>query len=238
MKYATLIYSGLLGLAVAGDASGAALQVSPVSVTVAAPGTTSSVTLQNIDERPLSAQLRIYRWRQVDGHDDYEETDAVVASPPLAELSSRQNYTVRIVRTDPTPVTQEEAYRLIVDELPAPNSRPSSSITLAMRYSIPVFFSNADGAPPNLVWSFHKNNGRIVLKLRNDGDQHVRISSLKLRDAKGATVSFGGGLIGYALGHSEVEFTSPPAKGFSGGSATVIAESDQGPIDAATVADH
>ncbi len=46
----------------------------------------------------------------------------------------------------------------------------------------------------------------------------------------GAGVAFGAGLIGYALPHSQVEWTRS-AKGFSGGPSKVTAQTDTGPID-------
>ncbi len=238
MKHATGALS-VLFLAFAADPSlAASLQVSPVKLEIPAPGTTAVVNLKNSADRPISAQLRLVRWRQVDGQDDYEPTEAVAASPPLAELAGNQTYAVRIVRTDTSPVVDEESYRLIVDELPSAEVGGKRAINLLLRYSVPVFFSAPDAEEPRLTWRFQKSNGRVVVTLRNDGGRHVRISGLKLKDRSGAVLSFGDGLLGYALPHSEAQWTSPPAKGFAGDTAAVTAVSEQGPINAEATAER
>ncbi len=216
---------------IAAPALAASLQVSPVTLDIPAPGATAVINLTNDDAKPINAQVRVVRWRQVDGEDQYEPTDSVVASPPMAELSGKQTYTVRIVRADQSPVAEEEAYRLLVDELPSAAITGSRTIALQMSYSIPVFFTAPEAEAPKLSWRFQKSSGRVVVTLRNDGGRHVRISSLKLKDRSGATVSFGAGLLGYALPHSEVQWTSPSAKGLAGDTVAVSAMSDQGPID-------
>jgi fimbrial chaperone protein len=238
MNYATGALSSLFLALGAAPVLAANLQVAPVTLEIPPPGATTTVTLKNGGDRPLTAQLRVVRWRQVEGEDDYQPTEAVVASPPLAELSGNQSYTVRIVRADQSPVVEEESYRLIVDELPSAAAAGSKSVNLQLRYSIPVFFYAPDAEPPKLTWRFRKANGRIVVTLRNDGGRHVRISGLKLKDRSGAVVSFGNGLIGYALAHSEAQWTSQPAKGLAGDTVALSAVSDQGPIDGEATAER
>ena len=233
MKNTTL--GSICGVTLAFGLSSAAwsadLQVSPVSLEIPASGATGVLTLHNASDRPLNAQARVYRWTQVDGKDELEETDAVVASPPVAEIGPGQNYSLRIVRADGAPAAEPEYYRLIVDELPEASSPRNGTVNLVLRYSVPVFFS-AGGGDPKLSWSVEKANGRVAVTLRNDGDRHVRISGLKLKDKSGGSVSFGSGLVGYALGHSSVQWLSPPARGFTGGPAEISAMSDIGAVHA------
>ena len=65
-------------------AEAASLSVVPISVDVVRPATIGTVTLRNRESRPLPAQVRVFRWTQVDGEDRLEPTDDVVASPQLA----------------------------------------------------------------------------------------------------------------------------------------------------------
>jgi fimbrial chaperone protein len=222
----------LLALPTVSAARAASLQVAPVSLEIAAPGATGVITLHNASDRPLAAQARVFRWRQIDGRDELEETEAVVASPPFIELESNQSYSIRIVRTDPSPVSEPENYRLLVDELPNSATQRSGRVNLVLRYSLPVFFTQENGGDPKLSWSVRKQNGRLLVTLRNDGDRHVRVSALRLKDRSGATVSFGSGLVGYALGRSTVQWTSPPAKAAGSSFAEISAQSDLGEIHA------
>ncbi|GLI95041.1 fimbrial biogenesis chaperone [Methylocystis echinoides] len=222
----------LLGLVAATAARGASLQASPVMLELTPPAASGVINLENTGDRPINAQVRVFRWRLVDGAEQLEPTESVVASPPTAELVSKQSYAVRVLRTDDAPVTEPEYYRVIVDELPGPQDQRPNAVTMAMRYSIPVFVEPPGGASPQLSWGWRKEGGNVVVTLRNDGDRRVRISALTLK-GKGS-VSFGAGLVGYALAHSEAKW-SRPAKGFQGGAVKVTAQSDVGPIDAEAV---
>ena len=59
------------------------------------------------------------------------------------------DYTVRIVRTKKEPVAKEESYRLLIDELPAAAGSQGAAVNIALRYSIPVFFTVAATRLPN-----------------------------------------------------------------------------------------
>ena len=125
----------------------ASLQVAPVKVEVASPGAATTVKLRNEGTTSLNAQIRVFRWSQVNGEDKLEPTTDVVASPPLTKLSPKTDYTVRLVRVSKTPVAKEETYRLFIDELPDAANQRNRAVNLLLRYSIPVFFYPASGAP-------------------------------------------------------------------------------------------
>jgi fimbrial chaperone protein len=129
-------------------------------------------------------------------------------------------------------VVGEESYRLMVDQLPDLSLQRNGAVNLMVRYSIPVFFGVADKKSPTMAWSVATSGDKITLTARNSGERRLRISALTLRDASGKSLSFGNGLAGYALGQSSVSWTIP-RRGFNpGGAASVVAQSDGGPIQA------
>jgi len=211
----------------------ASLQVAPVSVEVPAPGAAATLKLRNEGNRPLDAQIRIFQWTQVDGVDTLTPTNDVAASPPLASLRANTDYTIRVVRTKKEPVAKEEAYRLLVDELPAPATTQATSVNIALRYSLPVFFTASGGTAPKLTWELQQRANKPVIVASNSGDRRVRLSKLKFTDRKGGVANFGDGLAGYVLGHSTKIFAVPAnVRGFgAGGLASISAQSDVGPID-------
>jgi len=222
-----------LCLGSAQDVSAAALQVTPVSLQVPAPGATATMQLTNEGEFPLAAQIRVFRWTQENGAERLEPTATVAASPPAANLAPGAKYTIRVIRLDPTPVLGEENYRVVVDELPDPGHVRHGTINIVLRYSIPLFFTSPGAAPPHVAWSAGKQYNRLALFASNEGDRHLRVSNLKVRDKGGATVNFGEGLAGYVLGRSSNRFLSKSqTKGFGSGSATIKADSDLGHFDA------
>jgi fimbrial chaperone protein len=158
----------------------------------------------------------------------------VVASPPVASLAPGSDYSLRIVRLNKTPVAGEEDYRVLVDELPQPEvARIGGMIHLLLRYSIPVFFLGETMAPPRVEWSISDHGGKLVVTAHNEGDRHLRLSNMQIRDARGRQVSFGSGLAGYVLGRSTMRFTAPGRSGGfgTGVAASLTAQSDLGPID-------
>jgi fimbrial chaperone protein len=145
------------------------------------------------------------------------------------------DYTVRIVRTTREPVAKEESYRLLIDELPGPASGAAASVNIAMRYSIPVFFTvPGTAAAPKLSWELQQHGNKPVIVVSNLGARRIRLANLKFTDGKGAVATFGDGLAGYVLGHSSRNFEVPAnAKGFgTGGVVSMSAQSDTGPIEA------
>jgi fimbrial chaperone protein len=210
----------------------ASLQVAPVSVEVAAPGATATLNLRNEGDKPLNAQVRVFRWTQVNGEDKLEPTDDVAASPPTVSLRPKTNYVIRVVRTAKTPVAAEETYRLLIDELPSPTQQRAATVNIVLRYSIPVVFNSPAGGAPKLKWELQRRNNKTVVVATNEGDRRIRLSNMKVTDSKGAVANFGGGLTGYVLARSTKVWT-PPAhvKGFGAGTVTAVtADSDTGPI--------
>jgi fimbrial chaperone protein len=231
-SFAALVTAFLTSLSTSPHA--ASLQVSPVSIEVPAPGAAATITLRNDGSNPLNAQIRVFRWSQVNGEEKLEPTDDVVASPPITSLVPKMDYTVRLVRVTKRPVSVGESYRLLVDELPEPKARQNRVVTLVMRYSIPVFFYPRDSVEAKLAWSVERRGQRVYVSATNAGDRHIRISALTLHDGNGTTASFGNGLTGYVLGRSTMRWEAPGnSRRLGTGSSVVIsAQSDSGPINA------
>jgi fimbrial chaperone protein len=231
---ASIILATAFILSLSPSPRAASLQVAPVSVEVLAPSAAATITLRNDGPNPLNAQIRVFRWSQVNGEEKLEPTDDVVASPPITSLAPNTDYTVRLVRVIKRPVSAGESYRLFVDELPEPKARQNRTVTLVMRYSIPVFFYPRDSAAAKLGWSVEQRDRRVYVSATNAGDRHVRISALTLHDGNGTTASFGNGLAGYVLGRSTMRWEAPgnTYRLGTGSSVVISAQSDSGPINA------
>ena len=206
------------------------LEVTPILIDVIATGSSASViTVKNRASNPANVQIRVMRWRQIGGTDVLDRTDAVAVSPPFAALSPNADYAIRIVRTDQRPIVGEENYRLVIDELPTPR-QPDGTVTLAIRYSIPVFFRSPKARAGELMWSARRQGDSLSLVATNHGERRVRVSNLRLVDGSGTSVSFGAGLAGYALGETERSWIVKNATGsLSLKDAHVVFISEAGP---------
>jgi fimbrial chaperone protein len=149
-------------------------------------------------------------------------------------LAPHADYVVRVVRVSKRPVRGEESYRVIVDQLPNVRRAQSRTINLLIRHSIPVFFRDPQLRASSVAWSLSTEGDKLVVVANNSGDERLRIASLRLRDASGATIAFGNGLVGYALGQSSMRWVGPSQPhGFGvSGSVSITAETDKGPINA------
>ena len=228
----TALFVSALAFAACAPAGAGSLQVEPVLVDITAPGAASTVTVRNEGTDPINAQIRVFKWSIVNGKEQLNPTDDVVASPPSVTLTPKGQYVVRIVRTSKQPVVGEESYRLLVDQLPDLSQQRNGAVNLMVRYSIPVFFGAANRKIPTVAWSIAPNGDKITLTARNSGERRLRISALSLRDASGKSLSFGSGLAGYALGQSAVSWTVPRQGFAANGSISVTAQSDGGPVQA------
>src|ERR1044072_9167593 len=176
-----LLAAALVGAAAAPAGAGT-LQVEPVLVDVAAPGAASTVTLRNEGTTPIDAQIRVYKWAVVNGKEQLTPTNDVVASPPSGTLTPKGQYVARIVRTSKQPVSGEESYRLLVDQLPDLSQQRNGSVNLMVRYSIPVFFGAVNKKSPTVAWSIATQGDKVTLTAHNSGDRRLRISALSPHD--------------------------------------------------------
>ena len=229
---ARFLFAGAVLLAAQVASRAGTLQVEPVLIDVTAPGAASTVTLRNEGTAPINVQIRLFRWSQVDGKENLEPTDDVVASPPAVTMAPKTNYVARIVRVTKRPISGEESYRVLIDQLPAPTQQHGNAVNLLVRYSIPVFFGASERRDPAVAWTVAVSGNKVKVTAHNNGERRIRIAALNIRDAKGKTVSFGKGLVGYVLGKSSVDWTVSASGFAAGGSASVSAQSDGGPVEA------
>jgi len=204
------------------------LQVSPLVIEMGPGISTSSENLENKGTTVISAQVRVFKWTQVDGKENMVPTTDVVASPPAFKIQPGAKATVRVVRLSKEPIKGEESYRLIIDDIPPPPDKPGDSVTFAVRHAIPVFFQ-APGIKTQLNWSAAMKGGELELTALNGGDLHARLAQLTL-SANGKQVAALNGLAGYAMGHDRTHWKFK-VKGVSAGSVlTLKAASNDGPV--------
>jgi len=181
--------------------------------------------LKNTGSEQIKAQIRIFKWIQRNGKDELIPTRDVVASPPLVNITPSGSSIVRIVRVSKTPTNGEEAYRLIVDQLPNKTKRSGVAVTLQMRYSIPVFFGANSGDEPKLAWTVKANGSNLIVQ--NTGKRRVRVSELTIKNASGQRIGSKSGLVGYVLSNSMASFKISMAKKARKGSKVLITANGQ-----------
>ncbi len=234
-KIIKAISTSLTLIATCAPVSAASLQVTPINIEVAAPGAATTVTLNNPGTTPLKAQIRVYRWSLVNGQEHLEPATDVIASPPVAALQPKTDYTVRLVRLSKQPVTVEETYRLLIDEIPDKSNASGVVVAMAFRYSIPVFFTPANPGNGALTWSATRQNGKLFVSATNSGTRRVRLADLSVGDGNGKSTVIAKGLAGYVLARSSKSWVAPDVSKSANSPLLIEAQGDNGPINASAL---
>ena len=163
------------------------LSVMPVRVEVAPDKQFCSLTIGNDGTEDVTVQVRGYRWRQQpDGTDILDDANSIVVNPSIVQIPAGAKKLIRC-GLPPQTGSQENTFRLLVNELPRPAASPGTLQTL-LQLSIPVFRAQPD-ARPMLSWSL-SDAGLLVIS--NNGTRHARVMDLAVR---------GGSMVEPALGH-------------------------------------
>ncbi|WP_275228416.1 fimbrial biogenesis chaperone [Novosphingobium album (ex Liu et al. 2023)] len=210
------------------------LLIWPIDPVITADRGGAMLWLENRGKTPAMLQIRVYRWTQADGQDQYEEQREVSASPPVVEIPGGQRQVIRLSRQGDQRAPGESAYRIIIDEVPtrATPANPSPEGTAAgavavqfqMRYSLPLFTYGAGTDPASVAAASPRAAALLrceladgpqgkALRLRNIGPVHARVVDLSLTTPAGAA-SLGAGLVGYVLPGAAL--TRPLPKGATG----------------------
>ncbi len=228
--------SGLSGLALSallvGAAPAASLQAAPVLVEMNPGAVSSVITVRNTGNTPIDVQTRVMRWRQNGAKDILEETRDVVTSPPMLRLEPGVTYSVRLIRTNGQPIRTEEAFRVLVDQLPDRANQQGGTVALVVRHAIPLFVMPQASHGPQVQWSVSQRNGRLVLRAQNTGDRRLRLAATSVVLPDGRKVSFGNGLLGYVHAGAAMEWTSNQSFSGNAAGARVQANTDLGPLEA------
>ncbi|WP_052712052.1 fimbrial biogenesis chaperone [Paracidovorax citrulli] len=139
--------------ALPGTAHAAApLMIWPVDPVIAGEQRAVALWVENRGTEPVAMQARVFAWRQEEGDDRFTPQQAVVASPPISQIPPGARQMVRLIATQPVPPGQEQAFRVLLDELPTPPAAPGATqgasqaaspaqfgVRLQIRYAIPLF---------------------------------------------------------------------------------------------------
>jgi fimbrial chaperone protein len=182
--------AALAMLAPAQPALAQALTVLPVSIQMSPGQMATELRVINMGATQTSIQVRAYAWTQVKGVDVLTASNDVVASPPITTIPASTTQVVRLVLRRP-PTGHEQAYRILLDQVPPPEV--PGTVRIALRLSIPIFAEPATRAEPHVA--FHVENGPTggYLIAVNDGGRHDTIRDIKLATADGAPLSMENG---------------------------------------------
>ncbi len=203
----------------------------PIFQTIKSSDKGSELWLQNRGSSAVTLQLRIFKWQQHNSASVYSDQKNVLASPPFVTVQPGQRQLVRLIRLQPTQPRQEDAYRIVIDEIPgaatSQSPRNSAGLVMRMRYVLPLFMYGQQISPisqegpvsqiqHSLSWQVLQTKGHNVLSVTNRGPLHARLSDIFWgHDPQHPAAYISKGFMGYVLAGQTVSFplTASPASG-------------------------
>jgi fimbrial chaperone protein len=164
--------------------------VSPVRATLSAKQPVAALTVRNESQEATVVQVEVVAWTQREGNDVYAATRELLATPPIFTVGPGASQLVRIgLRRDADP-GRELAYRVFLQEVPAPAKTEFKGLRVALRMGIPVFVLPPTAVAPLLLWRAEPaQGGGLSLSLRNDGTAHVQFTELRLALSGGSELT-------------------------------------------------
>lgn len=220
---------GLLLLASVPAGAATSVLIWPIDPVLEADQKAGALWLENRGTAPASLQVRVFAWRQGEYQEQFQAQREIIGSPPVANIAPGQKQLIRLTRTGTSPAGQEQAYRIIIDEIPsplpadAPSEGTLAAIRLQMRYSVPLFVygeglwgkpdpegkRSAEGVgKPQLSWRPVSVQGKPYLELRNTGPVHARLTDVVLQQG-GRDTPVVEGLLGYVLPGASMRWPAP-----------------------------
>lgn len=206
----------LLGVVSPTASAGNSVLIWPIDPKIAPQEKASELWLENRGESTTLMQVRVFSWQQINGQEQYQTQQQVLASPPLVRIEPGKRQMVRLIKQTPPAGGKEAAYRVLLDEIPTPQQAGDNQagLNFQMRYSVPLFVYGdgltPESARPQLSWRLVNQGGKQALEITNRGSGHARLSSVSLGGR-----SLSSSLFGYVL--ADASNTFPLSVPVSGG---------------------
>jgi fimbrial chaperone protein len=198
----------LLALALActvpAPARASEFMVFPVKAELRAGALNETINVANRGPSRIRISVKVMEWTQdAQGKDVYTDTTDLVYFPRQMEIEPGARRLVRVGAKAPAGAA-ERTFRMFIEEQPEPAAEGSAQIAVSFRFGVPIFVAptvprvQADVMEPTL------DKGKVSVVLKNNGNQHVRVTRVAVTDEAGFSREVAGW---YALAGTERTFT-------------------------------
>lgn len=186
-----------LSLFVTVNSFAANMQITPLRAEVDNKNKNAIFDVINTSGNDLSAQMQLVKWRQdpETGREIYEKTKDILAVPVLFKVPARDKQTLRTALLRPNLTDSEQAYRLILTQIPKgagqtnPDKPMPVELDIRLQLNLPIFVNPANAVKANLEFLGVANQVSTApdLTFRNTGNQHVQITDITYHMNTGET---------------------------------------------------
>lgn len=209
------IGAGLALVAMLGVAHAAQFSLNPTRVHLNAGHASETLVLGNAEDREISFEVEVKRWRQGDdGQWTLTPDDSLVVHPLVVTVPAGGKTRFRVGTLDPA-VIDEQAYRVELQQLPDPRPKQGTAVELLTRMSIPVFVQPAAHEARAQLRSPRLESGAVKVELFNAGEEYIapQDSRLRLIGAGGRVVKEESLATEYVLAGAALRLSRPLAAG-------------------------
>jgi fimbrial chaperone protein len=179
---AALLAAAAATAAVPGGAQAGSLSVDPIRLEITQGRRTATVRVRNQEQLPVTIRAYALTWSQVDGEDRYEDSSAVIVSPPIFTIPAGGTQLIRVGLR--TPSADPRAFRLMVEEVP--QASRGGGVQVALRLNLPLFAMMSAGTAADLAWAASRGaDGRWTVEAINSGSRYVRVEPAAAEAATG-----------------------------------------------------
>jgi fimbrial chaperone protein len=165
-------------LAVAATAQSGSIQLTPVRIHLSDAAKVAVLTVRNTGSEKSVMQVTLNKWTLEGGNDAYKQSQDLVVTPMTFRLAPGAQQIVRIGLRNQAAPANEGAYRMLVEEVPPPQSASSTQARLIVRHDLPVFIAPAGPVKAGLDISVECVPGGGNLHVTNIGNVHAQLRNV------------------------------------------------------------
>lgn len=170
-------------LAIVSAEANSGFSLSPVGLTIKGRELSGSVIASNQGTAPIVLQVDVFDWKQVDGKDVRTESSGLVPVPALVRVETSGRQLIRLVPRPGVRGPTQQAYRVVVSEIPSEGPTKGLGAKLALAMDIPVFLDPPGAAllKPAVAWEFLPT--KAELRAKNTGTRYFRLHDVRISSA-------------------------------------------------------
>jgi fimbrial chaperone protein len=173
----------ILTLALLSTAHAGSFAVTPVRIELSPARPYSVVQITNQGGEAVLIQAHVERWEAGDGSE--QRSDEVLLNPPFRTIAPGQSQFIRLGLRTVNQSGKEQAYRLVLEEVPRPVAAEFSGLRTVLRVRIPVFSKPASPVAAQLNWEAWPTSTGVRVVAWNRGNAHIQVRRLVLIDKTG-----------------------------------------------------
>lgn len=163
------------------DSYAGTFSVSPTRVELSDAQSRSVIQIDNPTTEPITIQLKMMAWSQPNGKDQLLPSREILATPQIVTIKAGASQLIRVGALRNADPRREIAYRLLLEEIPAPAQPDFKGLQVVLKISLPVFLKPAVEVKEDLQANLSMNsNNELDLQFFNNGNATAHLRDITI----------------------------------------------------------